>query len=35
MGGTFEIMQMRTPAVQHKKLTKKFFHLHINGCTQV
>ena len=26
---------MRTPAVQHRKLTKKiFFHLYINGSTQ-
>ena len=31
---TFKIMNIRTPAVQHKKLTKKIFHLYINGSTQ-
>ena len=34
-GGTFKIMQIRTPAVKHKKLTKKIFsRLYINGSTQ-
>ena len=35
MKGTFEIVHIRTPAVQHKKLTKKMFsRLYINGSTQ-
>ena len=25
MGGTFKIVHIRTPAVQHKKLTKNLF----------
>ena len=33
MGGTFEIVHIRTPAVQHEKLTKTFFRLYINGST--
>ena len=34
MGSTFEIVHIRTPAVQHEKFKKIFFRLYINGSTQ-
>ena len=30
MGDAFKIVHFRTPAVQHKKLTKKYFFIYVS-----